>query len=135
MSIIIIARVFRHYITFHVFCKIFKKYYKSEIWQNFSYQTHTLYLFHISFTLENDNTISWWIYSTSLLSVGKTGDSCKDSVYMYMFYASICIWHCIFFRFIPFFILFRFPFRVLVTPLFSRFLTLSSFISRPKLTS
>ena len=96
--------------------QIFHHFYKSEIlnlkWQHFSYQTHTLYLSH----LDNDNTILCMvnIYSTSTLSVGKTGYSCKDSVYL--FYASIRIWHCIFsvsFRF-----QFRsvFPFRVLVTP-------------------
>ena len=98
-----IARVFRHLITFHVFCKIFKKYYKSEIWQNFSYQTQTLYFFHISFTLENDNTVLWWIYSKSTLSVGKTGDSCNYSVYT--FYTGIRIWKYIFS------VSFRFPFR------------------------
>ena len=42
------------------------------------YVTITRKLFHSSFTLENDNTILCWIYSTSTLSVGKTGDSYKD---------------------------------------------------------
>ena len=70
---------------------------------------HTLYLFHISFNIKNDDTILWWIYGTSTLSVDRMGDSYKDSVYM--FYASLHIWHCIFS------VSFRFPFRsVLVTP-------------------
>ena len=53
------------------------------------------------------------IYSTSTLSVGKTGDSYKDSEYVLRNYTYMSL-HI--FRFIPFSIPFRFPFRVLVTP-------------------
>ena len=45
--------------------------------------------------------------------MGKTGDSYKDSVHMY--YASICIWHCIIS------VSFRFPFRSV--PRFSNTIT------------
>ena len=54
------------------------------------------------------------IYSTTILSVGTTGDSYKDSVYVLRNYTYNMSLHI--FRFIPFSIPFRFPFRVLVTP-------------------
>ena len=52
---------------------------------------HTL--FRISFTLENDYIILWWIYT---LSVRKRGDSNKDSVYMFYERLCTCISRCIF---------------------------------------
>ena len=68
--------------------------------------THTLYMFHIFFTLQ-----SMVMNSTSTLSVEKTGKSYKDSIYM--FYASVRIWHCIFS------VSFRFPFRSVFRSAFS----------------
>ena len=85
----------------------FQHFYKSE---NLEFKNdkmlvikHTLYICFIFPLPLRMIIILWWIYSTSTLPVGKTGDSYKDSVYK--FYASIRIWHCIFS------VSFRFPFR------------------------
>ena len=63
------------------------------------------YLFHISFTLENDNTILWEIYSTYTLSV-------RQRLIHTKILRKFMISHCIFsvsFRF-PFRYVFRSPF-------------------------
>ena len=65
---------------------------------------HTFYIcFIFLLPLRMIYTILCWIYSASTLSVGKTGDSYKESEYM--FNSSMRILHCIFS------VSFRFSFR------------------------
>ena len=87
----------------------------SVVWLlcNYRYIFYTKPIFfHISFTLENDNTILWWICIVHLHCQCEWG--VIHTKIVYMFSANICISHH------KFSVSFRFPFRsVLLTIPFS----------------